>query len=297
MESITSKRHFLNFYGMLFLSFFLGGLGILLLFIHNPDKKIIAIIGGLLLIFISIYLCISYIKNTPKITITNKDISFNNKSFKIEDIQRITLKGKNSFSFSYEKESVTIFFKNGEIKHIFDDMYRNTSQMKLALDYLINNCKHSVVKKVKINLASEHFYKYKGVFIYNFRALMYFSILVLFISILFLGKKANTEAYYIISVFLLFFTLLFQWQFNYFELNKNYLRVRNQMKFWKNDIYRIEDIEEVTFESQNNAPHCLKIIFKDYATKKYTAATLNNRKWKELQRALEKLNIRVINKL
>jgi len=91
--------------------------------------------------------------------------------------------------------------------------------------------------------------------------------------------------------------ILFLRQFNFFQLNKNYLRIKNHINFWKNDIYKIGDIREVTFESKSKAPYFAKIVFKDYTIKRYYAATLGTGKWKELQLALEKLNIKVTNKL
>lgn len=282
---------------MLLLASFFGGSGVLLLFIHDTDKKTIAIIGGISLIISAIYLYISYIKNTPKITITNRDIRFNNESFKIEDIQRIDFSEKSYFSYCYEKEASTLVFKNGVIKHIFDDMYSNTSKMKSALDYLINNNKRPAVYKVHTDLSSEHFYKYKGYFIYSFRGIMYLLFMSLFTFLLLTGKPVNPASNYILVSFLLFFTLLFSWQFNYFEVNNNYFRIRNHMKLWKNDTYKIEDIKKVTFQSQGKAANIMKIFFKDHTTKKYTAATLSNSNWKELQQALKKLNIKVINYL
>lgn len=297
MESITSKRHFLNFYGMLLFSLFFGTLGVLLLFIHNPDKKTIAIIGGVLFIILSIYLGRSYIKSTPKITITNKDISFNNKSFKIEDIQRIKLKGKNNFSFSYEKESVTIFFKSGEIKYIFDDMYSNISKMKLFLDKKINNSNIASIHKVTITLIDEHFNFYKGSFFWSLRGGTLIFFLCTALTSAFISFKTHNVGVILITGMFIFFCIIFHRVFYYFGLNSDYFIIKNQMKFWKNDVYRIEDIKEIVFEKQGSAPHCLRLTLKDYTTKKYTASTLSERKWNQLKNNLRKLRIKVRNEL
>src|SRR5690606_1989087 len=146
-----------------------------------------------------------------------------------------------------------------------DPMYSNISQIKLTLDYLINNNKHNIVEKVHPNIASEHFYKYKGYLVYSFSDIMYLFFIGFIVFAFFHGKQPKPETFILFIFFIL--TLAFQWRFNYFELNNNYFRIRNHMKFWKNDIYKVEDIKEVTFQSQGRAPNFMKIIFKDYTAK------------------------------
>lgn len=295
MESVTSKRHFLNFYGIFLFCISFISIGIIMILNDHPKDKAMLTFGGLLLIVASIYFSINLIKKCPKIIIDSKSIQFNSEIFKIEEIKKITLTGMYQFFLLSEINGVKIIFKDRSVKYIFDPMYSNTSQIKLTLDYLINNNKHTVVKKVRPNIASEHFNKYKGYFIYSFRGILLLSIT----GSVFVGyiKKPITNQLDLTPFFLLFLSILFQWQFNYFEVSNNHFRIRNHLNLWKKDTYKIEDIKEVTFQSQVRAPNIIKIIFKDHTTKKYFAATLSNRKWKELQQALKNSNIKVINKL
>ena len=264
---------------------------------HPTNKGKLTFIG-ILFIPLSIYLFITLIKRSPKITINSNYIQFNNKSWKIEDIDEIALTGLYKFYILGAMDGAKIVFKDRSEKYIFDSIYSNTPQIKLMLDLLVNNNKNKPVEKVQADLSSEHFYDYKGSFLFSFNGIIYLAIIVFFIFLmLFKNSKMGILGYYFGISFILIFTILFQYRFNYFQSNRKYFRIKNQLQFWKDEIYNIEDIREVTFQAQGKAPHCLKVIFKDYNSKKYTAATLSDNTWKELQKHLEESNIKVHNLL
>ncbi len=292
METITSKRHLLNFYGILFVCIFLLVCGIVMLLKDHATDKGKLTLEGLLFAAFSIYLLITVLKKSPKITIDKNHIQFNNKSFRIQDIKEITLVGQYNYYILAKIDGAKIVFNDQSEKYIFDFMYSNTSKIKLILDFIVNNNKYKSVEKVQTDISSEHFYDYKGILIVNFRSIFLFLMLLMFTSMLFSDKNLNKGFPLLFIASLIF---LFQFQFHYFQLNKKYFRIKNQLRFWKNEMYNIEDIKEVTFETGGKAPNFLKIIFKDYTSKKYYAATLGTRQWKKLQKALEELNIIVKN--
>jgi hypothetical protein len=119
-----------------------------------------------------------------------------------------------------------------------------------------------------------------------------------FTAIPFFATSANPDT--ALKVMILIGTLLLLYYSTilyYFELNSEYFRIKSQLKFWKSITYRTTDIEEVVFETNGKAPHSLKLILKDYRFKKYSAATLSDKTWNQLQRDLEKLNIKVRNEI
>ncbi|MDV6166819.1 hypothetical protein R1T16_00175 [Flavobacterium sp. DG1-102-2] len=297
MKTFTSKRHLINFYGVFAVGIFLLVISILMFLADGMNNKGKLTVGGLLLSGAVIWIFITLIKNTPKISIDHKFITFNDQRFALSNIESLSLTGKYGFSGTGFKAGAEIRFSDGTIKYIFDDVYSNTSQLKLMLDLLINNNKPKSVEKVLKNLSSEDFLNYKGFFIFSFKGLLYI-VMMLFFGFIFLIKidEDNIQKYIILSLPLMT-TLLFQSQFNYFQLNNKYFRIKSNMKFWKKETYKLEDIKEITFKAQGKAPNCLSIIFNDYSTKQYSAATLSNKKWNKLKNALEKLNITVINNL
>jgi len=181
MEQVTSKRHFFNFYGILYLCILLIAFGIFsILKEENIDRGIFTLIG-LTLISISIYICYLQFKNSPKITIDKRNIQFNSKVYKIEDIEELSLMGRYIFSVTSTLDGAKITFKDGSKRYIFDSMYSNTSYIKTSLDYNVNNNKYHVVGKTKVDLSSEHLYDYKGNFIFSFRGLLFLICISFFI--------------------------------------------------------------------------------------------------------------------
>lgn len=297
MDRVISKRSFFNFYGSLCFFAFLSILGILAIIYDDTTNKGKGTFGGIILLVLSIYAIITLIKICPKITIEQNFIQFNTKSFKTEDVKKIILTGQNKFSLFGSMDSAKIVFKDNSEKYIFDTMYSNTTQLKLILDFLINKNKSKPVERVRTDLSSEHLYDYKGFLILSFNGILYLSMMLFFIFIILFKNKIGSNGNYGGVLLIIVFTFLFKWQFNYFQLNRKYFVIKNHLNFWKKETYNIEDIKEVTFQSQGKAPHCLKIIFKDYSIKKYTAATLSDSKWKELQKHLIELDIKVHNLL
>jgi hypothetical protein len=297
MDRVISKRSFFNFYGGLCVFAFLSILGILAIIYDDTTNKGKGTFGGLILLTVSIYAIITLIKICPKITIDQNFIQFNTKSFKTEDVKKITFTGQNKFSMFGSMDSAKIVFKDRSEKYIFDSMYSNTSQIKLILDLLINNNEYKPVEKIEEDLSSEHFYDYKGFFLLSFNGIIYLAMSFFFIFLMLFKNKIGANGIYGGILFIIIFNFLFKRLFNYFQLNRKYFRIKNHMIFWKKETFKVEDIKAMTFQSQGRAPHCLKIVFKDYSSKKYAAATLSDSKWKELQKHLRELDIKVHNLL
>lgn len=305
MRTATAKRDIVNFYFNLLFSSALFLFFAVLCFLnfaahYESDSPIPGKYYFLPLISIALtgscfYYIREYIKKVPTISLTDTAITFNATPFLISDISYIKFTGKRNFLFS-DMECTMVVFKNNTAK-VYDDMYSNIPELKLALDYLVNHNKYPPVHKIHPNIISEHFYRYKGIFLFSLQGLLYLAMVLFMFYIYYKNHEGKPGITFFIITIALLMTLLFQRVFHYFELNNSYFRIRNHIKFWKNEIYKTEDIKQVTFQSEGRAPYCLIIVFNDYTSKKYFAATLNDGNWKELQRALQQLNINVINKL
>jgi hypothetical protein len=82
---------------------------------------------------------------------------------------------------------------------------------------------------------------------------------------------------------------------HYFSLDKEFLIIKNHNLIWKQDIYKISNIKEVTFETQGKMPNCLRVIENNFKEKLYPAGTLTDGKWIEFKLKLEKNGVKVRN--
>ena len=161
MNIITTKRHPLKFYASIaFLTLFLFGLGTLLLFVsidilqkENPATKLyfmpVFSLAFFLLAFSMLY---AYWKNSPKITLDKHSIEIGNETFNLKDVKDIALTGKMPFKciITFPMEGTAILFNDGTEKFLFDDMYSNSSEIKLFLERVVikkQDFNHDPIKK------------------------------------------------------------------------------------------------------------------------------------------------------
>lgn len=81
---------------------------------------------------------------------------------------------------------------------------------------------------------------------------------------------------------------------NFFVGENNKLIVKNHLAFLKNKEFDLEDIRCATFEERKKVSVSLRIVFKDYSSKRYFAGSLRKRHWEALRDYLEGNNIPVV---
>ena len=162
MTTITTKRHPLKFYGSVaFGTLFLCGLGTLLLYTsidilkkENPAaKEYFMPVFSLAIYLLAFTLLYTYWKNSPKIILDNQTIKIGDDSFNLKDIKDIVLTGKMPFKFirSFPMEGTAILFNDGTEKILFDDMYSNSSEIKLFLEQVVikkQDFKYESIKEI-----------------------------------------------------------------------------------------------------------------------------------------------------
>lgn len=309
MKAIESKRHITNFYVSVafgFLFFTVLGVFLISLFFNEEerikeDSNIYMLFSvGVFFIFVAFYTIYQYLKNVPKIIIERNNIFFNKEMFRLDDIQFVNLNYKVPFRYVFKMpmEGFYIEFKNGKEKFVYDEMYSNIWEIKDYLKQVVIDKKeyHKLIQKqeVKSNqIRNEHFAYYKGVQLLSFTGLFFWLYFLMFWSIMFKAKSSLIG----LKIFLVFFTI-FIFYFGsrlmyHYGISRNYLIIKNFNLPFIKKVYRLEEIEEIVFESQFRRPNGLRVITKNYESKLYFGATLYDNTWRELKKELRKKGIKV----
>lgn len=309
--TIVSKRHFFKFYfSIILMTLFISAMatGMLSIYIKTASNGQLNTKDNLMLIFsiacyaFAGYSLYRYIKNAPKITLDKDFITFNNQTYSITDIKKITLTGKQPFKYAinFPMEAATLTFKNDETKYIFDDIYSNSWEIKSFLKQVVIDKKdffQSSNSSIDSNAVASDFYEtFKGNQITSLRGILLWMLVGFMAYMLLNNKRPNTVG---LTVFFLGFSTLWfifnSYLMHYFQVSNNYFVVKNHNFFWKKKVYNIADIKEIVFETQGKMPNCLRIITNDFRNKLYPAGTLRDKNWFSLKDKLETYNIKVRN--
>jgi hypothetical protein len=311
MTTLVSKRHRTKFYLTVifgFLVFIAMGTAMLFIAFKNdstgelkPGEYVMAIFSAVIY-FLAFYTVYKYFKNSPKIQLDHNSISFNNKRFLFADIIDIQLTGKQNFFFimSFPMEAAALTFKDGKTRYIFDDLYENSSDIKSFLQQVVIN-KEEFVEQVKQDIDPSDldtvFYEvYNGNQFTSLRGILLWGLIAFFIYIFFNSKKPpSTGVTIFIFLYCLFWFFFFSWMMNYFKVSKDFLVIKNQNLFWRTNAYRINEIEEIVYESRQKMPNCLRVITKDFKSRLYPAATLRDKTWLRMKDDLESMGVKVRN--
>jgi hypothetical protein len=311
MTTITTKRHPLKFYGSVaFGTIFLCGLGTLILFAsidilqkENPaTKEYFMPVFSLALYLLAFSLLYAYWKNSPKIILDRQTIKIGGDTFNLKDVKDIALTGKMPFKFiiTFPMEGTAILFNDGTEKILFDDMYSNSSEIKLFLERVVikkQDFNHDSIKEIsKDAIRFENEETFKGNQFTSLRGISLWG-LIGFFTFLLISKRQNPPLGLLIffGAFGTFWFVLHSWLMHYFGLTKDYLIVRNHNFFWKVKIFRLTDIKEVVYETQGKQPNCMRIITNDFRNKLYPAGTLRDKTWLDLKDKLEAKDVTVRN--
>ncbi len=304
MKTIISQRNFLKFYLTIILgTIYYLGMSFIVLYIYykeidNANTKIkihILPFLSLGLFSLAIYSIYRYLKNAPNIILTKDYIKFNNQTWSYMDLKKVELTGKQSFKYilNFEMEAISLTFKNGETKFIFDDMYSNYWEIKSFLKQIVidkKNVFESIANLENHNLNDDIFETYKGSIITSYRGIEFWAVFGLTGFLLLL----KFEILYYLG-FATFWFLMYSNFMHYFQVSDKYLMIRNHNFIWLKKSYHLNEIEEIVFEQQGKRPNSLRVITKNYKSKLYPAGTLSIQTWLDLKKKLETFKIKVRN--
>ena len=295
MTTISTKLS-IKFYFAVTLFFIIGVMPILPIFIFGiPDGKHFIIFFGIVIAIWGFSMFYAYLKNSPKVTIDKDTIKIGHMTFYVKNIKDILLTGKRTLGI-IPMESITLLFDNGTKKVLFDDMYSNSSEIKLFLEQIVLNkqeYKPKLINNISRNaIRFEREETFKGNQFINIHGIMLWGLIGFLIYMVFsMTDKPVLSIFPAVLGIGWFFG--FSYLMHYFGLAKDYLIIRNHNFLWMAKIYRLSDIKEVVFEQQGNLPNCLRVITIDFRNKLYPAAPLRKKKWLGMKRELEQRGVKV----
>ncbi|WP_338378958.1 hypothetical protein [uncultured Flavobacterium sp.] len=309
---ITTKRNFLKFYLSISFAFlFFNALGTFMIYTYfdlinkgkSEIKTLFMLLFGIAVILMAFYTVWQYFRNSPTIKIDNHKITFNKNEYLISDIKKVYLTGKMPFKYliTFPMEGTRIKFKDNSVKYFFNDMYQNSWEIKYFLQkVVIEKGEFSKPENNKIEPKLIRFIKsedFKGNQWTSLRGISLWGLIFFFLFMVFSKGKVSTNINFWIGflVFSFFWFYFNSWLMHYFSLDKDFLIIKNHNLIWKQDIYKISNIKEVTFETQGKMPNCLRVIEKNFKEKLYPAGTLSDEKWIEFKLKLEKNGVKVRN--
>ncbi len=311
MPIITTRRHPFKFYAaLLFISLLLFGIGSLILFTginilqkgQPATKDYFMSLFGLAFYLLAFFTVYAYWKNTPHVIIDNYTIKIGDRTIDIKNIKDVALTGKMPFRFilNYPMEGTALLLADDTEIFLFDDMYANSSEIKLFLQQVVLN-KQEYKPALTSNISKDSIYieneeTFKGNQFTSFRGLSLWG-LIGFLTFTLFDSWEHPPMLQLVTliVFGIFWFVLHGWLMHYFGLTTDYLIVRNHIFIWKMKIYRLSDIKEVVYETQGKQPNCMRIITKDFRNKLYPAGTLRNKTWLYLKMKLEAKGVAVRN--
>jgi hypothetical protein len=305
MTPIRSKRSFLTFYVPVLsgsFAFLVMGAAMLEIFFQESAKNpqghyFIFPVMAVAICTLGAYTVWSYFRNAPHIRLEKKMISFNNQDFPFSELKNMALTGKRPFKFimNFPMEGALLEFEDGTKKYIIDNMYSNSSQLKLFLDEeVLNNrakTRESLQHPISADLSELETFKGNP-----FISLRGFTLSFGVATSVFLLIKFPSPGLQIFFVaFGIAWVILSSRLMNYFMLSPDLLVVKNHILFWQMRVYRTSSIKEIVFEAQGKMPNSLRVITADYKTRLYPAGTLKDKSWLELKLKLEEKHIKVRN--
>jgi hypothetical protein len=310
MTTITLRRHPLNFYTVLaisFLGFIVMGAGLVGKGIkgaynaHNEVSHYLLALVGLGLVWFAFKMVYSYYRNVPIVIISQHTIQIGSQTFRLEEITDVALKGKMVFPFllSFLTEGTAMLFQDGTEKVLYDSLYSNSHELKSFLEQVVLKKQEYVpivVGKVSQNkFLFEGERKFLGNQFTSGRGMSLWIIAVMFGYILVTSFQPLSIWESLMFVFCMYLFKIHTGIMRYFGLTKDHLIIRTHNLPWPAKLYRFEDIKEVVFETQGQLPNCMRVITNDYRSSLYGAGTLRDKTWLELKRQLEFSGVAVRN--
>jgi hypothetical protein len=191
-------------------------------------------------------------------------------------------------------EATVVVFDNREKLILWQDLYRNLTQMRGFLAQKAAGKIRDAVPDIKEkNLAVITRRRYAGNAYTSFNTLLIVGMIVFFIIAM---KHPKAESILFIPagfVLLLFFGV--GTQMNYFVIDNGFLIVRNHYFPWKNKRIDLRQIKEVDVETPNKRSTGLRVLSSDFSSRLYGAGTLRSNNWTELLNDLKLIGIPVRN--
>ncbi len=262
---------------------------------NNRQHISISLFAALLLFAGGIYMIYDQISKTPTVELDDEKINFNNKKYYWTDLTSIDL-WKTVGAGRGRLPATILTFNKKEIIYFFDSYYTNTNEAKNFLQQKIIDKKEtieeSVFDDVNEELIKNDFYEvYKGNEFTSPVGIFLWMFLILLLYIIVLGWQKDSMFLIIsFSCFSFLWFLLISYLANYAKLSKDYLIIKNTHFFWKNEVFKISNINEIIVIGNNKL---IKIIIKDLNYKQVPLGYLKKNRFKDLENRLEEYGVKI----
>lgn len=272
------------------------------------DKNDYITIGMAIFFFLlSTFVIVMLIMNIPKkisIDTDNSKIYVGNNSYRLSEIKEVLLTGKIPARLTpYKEIGISLTFVDGKTEYFATGNYSDLSRIKFFLQKVIIEkgrfedfylTKDSVPSRIY----NENGKTYKKDSFFGFWDKL--TIVGIFFTLYtYTTSNITLQAYSSIIVSgLTLSTLLNIFPSNYVILTKEYLIIKHQFFNRKRIVY-LTEIREIVFElgGGKSVIHTIRIVNHDFSEKIYTAESLDDRNWSELEKDLKTINIAVRNEI
>jgi hypothetical protein len=302
---IKSKFKILSYSRVNLIFILLVDLILLIVFINSlqegpiyEDKISVYLFVFIFLIFFNSIIIIQYIVTNPKWVYENGllTIYYWDKSKHVINIENasISVCGLKQIPFLFgmkaNRDSLSFVVKNKTI-YLPIDNYSNIIDLQKAIlihtkklskgDFIVHNCKYDEI------LITRKFNKW-GIFVFHGLVLFIFIIPVLILTI----ENFSTTMFLILIALFILLLFISGYYTNYICLTDKHLIVKNNIFFWKNDIFLKSDIRNIYFKTPswrgNRGPSKLFITLRDFKKKAYYVESIGTDNLSIIASELEK---------
>ena len=271
---------------------------------NEQNRDLTSIIFPILFFVLVLFIITKFLDKFPILIITRNGIEFRfffkNEKYNWNEIENIEITGKKQFgNFFVTPTEATIFnFKNKKEKIFWTESYTNSSEIRQVLERTnkilvdssksFNSLNFATVTSIKstavIDIENQKIFNDNHILSAN--ELLFYGFLIFTLFIIFQNPSEIIEKYdklLLIIFFSLILCFAFSSTMNYFIFTENHLIIKNSIWFWRKKIYDIENIKEIVIDMPFRSPICLRVITKDFNSKRYLVSSLRNSTWKNLK--------------
>jgi len=184
-----------------------------------------------------------------------------------------------------QEDALCITLKNGTTLTLYSKYYSNMPKIRQLLNSknqlnIINSYNELSARTNKIHFNKKTF---KGIFILSFDGIFALFIISIFgIGLLIKWESITTIGFLFFWVFPALILFILGLKSYYFQLNQNYLIVKNNIFLNLKKRINLEKVKVIYFEQKLKKEPSIRIIDENYNIKSFQGASLKNKHWKSL---------------
>lgn len=297
---VTSKYSRIQLFILFFISIIFIGLFVKLI---TKEPEIIKSFWVIILPVATLFILYQFFYKVPSIVFDENVITikrfFKKSVFRWDQVSNVHLSKKENYSvlyiFGQPLEAMKLEFEEGKSLIVWSGMYQNMAEMRAFVSQKLNDKLHFIKEGNSSNLKNSFINKkYSGNAFFTANTLLIVGIAIFFF-LKFESKPGKEWVLLIPVLFILLMYIFLGTQMNFFEIKNDLIIIRNHYFPWKKIEININEIEEVSKETQNKRSDGLRIITKDFQSKFYGAGSLKDKTWEELLADLGSMGLKTQN--